>query len=879
MKILKNRNKLSLLIVAVIMLLGIMSYYTYLSYQRYTTVQNSTKLSFILEKVESALYEIESERINSVGYLVTKSKNDLTKLKETRVIVDLALKRLDKFVKHNDEYTIYSKQLKLIILELKHIREEIDSLSTDHRNIFFDDYHNKIFGEFMAILKDISNTQKSVAIENYLSMYEKYTKLRENSVLENTGIYFVLLGSKRMSDADIVFWKQLIDKDVLPRLNSLGYGTAALKLQDLLSAEEFDTIISEERYMILNEARRGRYSVSVIGWQNEINKKMNYFTQVQSLLRNEIHKIEEQEYLSPIRMIMIGYGVAALLLLLLILKLFVMYNNIQKDKQISGDTLRDIELIFNQSQQKEITKLIENGKVDYIYKFLIQAIKDSNQAKDLFLASMSHEIRTPLNGIVGFTNLLKDTDSKEEQAEFISVIEKSSANLLTIVNDILDLSKIKVQKMELERIEFDPIDSFEAAVEPYAAKAAEEDIEFNIFLDPELPTLLIGDPTKISQIIINLVSNAIKFTSRNGEVNVNIEKFSENADRVEVKFEVSDTGIGISREQKKNIFEAFSQADVSTSRKYGGTGLGLSISGKLVELMGGKLNIWSIKDEGSSFYFTLTLMKPETARRREVADMSSCTVGILNAHMEEEYIINKNLESYITYTGAKIEYYTDESLLAMRGNSELPDILFIDHKFRHRREEIKQFLDFDTKIIVMSTGDQKRNLKQYKSHIDRILYKPINFTKTLKALSDKEDISEVKQKTTFENVHILVAEDNLINQKLILNILNRIGVEVSIVNNGKEALEDRMENEYDMIFMDIQMPVMGGMEATGNILSYERRHNKTHIPIVALTANAVSGDKEKYLGTGMDGYLSKPIELEELHLLLHNYFKDRIVEK
>ncbi len=879
MKILKNRNKLSLLIVAVIMLLGIMSYYTYLSYQRYTTVQNSTKLSFILEKVESALYEIESERINSVGYLVTKSKNDLTKLKETRVIVDLALKRLDKFVKHNDEYTIYSKQLKLIILELRHIREEIDSLSTDHRNIFFDDYHNKIFGEFMAILKDISSTQKSVAIGNYLSMYEKYTELRENSVLENTGIYFVLLGSKRMSDADIVFWKQLIDKDVLPRLNSLGYGTAALKLQDLLSAEEFDTIISEERYMILNEARRGRYSVSVIGWQNEINKKMNYFTQVQSLLRNEIHKIEEQEYLSPIRMIMIGYGVAALLLLLLILKLFVMYNNIQKDKQISGDTLRDIELIFNQSQQKEITKLIENGKVDYIYKFLIQAIKDSNQAKDLFLASMSHEIRTPLNGIVGFTNLLKDTDSKEEQAEFISVIEKSSANLLTIVNDILDLSKIKVQKMELERIEFDPIDSFEAAVEPYAAKAAEEDIEFNIFLDPELPTLLIGDPTKISQIIINLVSNAIKFTSRNGEVNVNIEKFSENADRVEVKFEVSDTGIGISREQKKNIFEAFSQADVSTSRKYGGTGLGLSISGKLVELMGGKLNIWSIKDEGSSFYFTLTLMKPETARRREVADMSSCTVGILNAHMEEEYIINKNLESYITYTGAKIEYYTDESLLAMRGNSELPDILFIDHKFRHRREEIKQFLDFDTKIIVMSTGDQKRNLKQYKSHIDRILYKPINFTKTLKALSDKEDISEVKQKTTFENVHILVAEDNLINQKLILNILNRIGVEVSIVNNGKEALEDRMENEYDMIFMDIQMPVMGGMEATGNILSYERRHNKTHIPIVALTANAVSGDKEKYLGTGMDGYLSKPIELEELHLLLHNYFKDRIVEK
>jgi len=449
---------------------------------------------------------------------------------------------------------------------------------------------------------------------------------------------------------------------------------------------------------------------------------------------------------------------------------------------------------------------------------------------------------------------------------------------LTILNDILDLSKIKAQRIELESIEFDPVDSFETAVESYAAKAAEENIDFNIFLDPQLPTLLIGDPTKISQIIVNLVSNAIKFTSKNGEVNVSIEKLSENRDEVEVKFKVSDTGIGITKEQKKNIFKAFSQADVSTSRKYGGTGLGLSISGRFVELMGGKLNIWSVKDEGSSFYFTLTLIKPETAQRREVADMSSYSVGILNPHIDEEYYIDKNLESYITYTGAKIERYTDESLLALRGSPKLPDILFIDYKFRHRGGEIKRFLDFDTKIVVMSTGDQKRNLKRYKSYIDKILYKPVNFTKTLKALSDQEDILKTEQKITFENVHVLVAEDNLINQKLILNILNRLGIEVSIANNGKEAFEQRMENEYDMIFMDIQMPVMGGMEATGNILSYERHNNKTHTPIIALTANAVAGDREKYIGAGMDSYLSKPIELEKLNILLQEYFKDRIVE-
>ncbi|MEA3454979.1 MAG: ATP-binding protein [Campylobacterota bacterium] len=877
MKIFKNQNILKLLTVVVVVLLGIVLYSSYLFYQKYTAAQNNTKLFFALDKIDSLLYAIESERINSAHYLITKRESDLIELEEAIVSADLALNELDKFARGDEKYLVYSQQIQLIAMGLKHARVDTDSPGSNDKNIFVDDYHSKIFETLSLILKDISITQKSEVMKSYLSLYRKYAELKENSLLENIGIYSILSKSKKMSSADIAFWKQIMAKDLLPRLSALEDNTVYIKLQELLSEEEFNSIILEKRNMILSEAERGKYSVSADRWQHMINKKINYFSQAQSLLLNEIEKLEEQEYLFPNKMVMIAFGATALLLLLLLIKLFSLYGKIHKAKEISRDTLKDIEMVFNQNQQKEITRLIENGNIDHIYKFLIQAIKNANQTKDLFLASMSHEIRTPLNGIVGFTSLLKETDDKEEQAEFISVIEKSSANLLAIVNDILDLSKIKAEKIELESIEFDPIDSFESSIESYAAKAAEEDIDFNIFVDPELPTLLMGDPTKISQILVNLLSNAIKFTSKNGEVNVTIEKFSENKESVEVKFEVSDTGIGITREQKKSIFEAFSQADVSTSRKYGGTGLGLSISGKFVNLMGGKLNIWSAKNEGSSFYFTLRLAKPEEAEGRGVVDMNSCTVGILSSHIGEEYSINKNLESYITYTGAKIERYTDESLLALKGGSQLPDILFLDHKFRHRGDEIKQFLDFDTKIVVMTTIDQKRDLKRYSSQIDRILYKPINFTKTLMVLGDKEDPSESRQKITFDNLHILVAEDNLINQKLILNVLNRLGVTVSIANNGKEAFEHCVENEYDMIFMDIQMPVMGGMEATGNILSYERAHNKTHTPIVALTANAVSGDKEKYLGAGMDGYLSKPIELEELYLLLEDYFEDRIV--
>ncbi len=878
MKVLKNKIILNLFVVIVMALLGVASYYTYHSYHKYMVLQNDTKLSFFVNEIELVLNKIDSERIDSVTYLLSDESINLQKLKKRRVAVDVSLEDLKHFVSLNRKYSIYAEKIKIITTAVEHERNRIDSLSLEYENIFFETYHQNIFLPLFEILKEISTAEKSKEIENYLSISLKYIELRENNVLEKTGIYFSLLGSKKMSNADLALWKQLMDKDILPQLNTLTDNTVALKLESLLSVEDYKTIIAEEREMILYEAKKGRYSVSVIGWQNEISKKMDYFSQVLSILHTEIAKLEEKEYLLPNRIATIVSGVLSLLFLLILLKLLITSNKINKEQRVSPDTLKDLELVFNKNQQKELTRLIKNGHIDYIYKFLIQAIKDGNQTKDLFLASMSHEIRTPLNGIVGFTNLLKETDDKEEQAEFISVIEKSSANLLTIVNDILDLSKIKAQKIELESIEFDPIDSFEAAIESYAAKAAEEKIDFNIFLDPTLPTLLIGDPTKISQIIINLISNAIKFTSKNGEVNVNIEKLSENAEEVVVKFEVVDTGIGITKEQKKNIFQAFSQADVSTSRKYGGTGLGLSISGKFVELMGGKLNIWSVKDEGSSFYFNLTLPKPETAQRREVLDMSAYSVGILNPYVDEEYYINKNLEAYVTYTGAKLTHYTDESLLAANEGSKLPDILFIDHKFRYRKDEIKLFLKLDTKIVLMTTGDQKRNLKRYKADIDKILYKPVNFSKTLKALSNKESISESKKKITFDNVHVLVAEDNVINQKLILNVLNRLGVEVSIANNGQEALDQRMINEYDMIFMDIEMPVMGGMEATGNILSYESHHHKMHTPIVALTANAVSGDREKYIGAGMDDYLSKPIELDKLNQLLLEYFEDRIVE-
>jgi signal transduction histidine kinase/CheY-like chemotaxis protein len=767
---------------------------------------------------------------------------------------------------------------------LNHVRSKVDTLSSNYKNIFFEVYHNEIFKSLTGAMKIVSSQDVSVDMKSYLSTYTKFTALKENSELENTGIFFVLSGAKKMSDEDLVFWDALLVNDTLPELNTLTNKAIISKLNALLTQEEFNKIGSAERVQILYGAQTGEYPITSNEWFTQVEKKMNYIALAQSVLKSTMDQHTENK-VSQSKEIMTEYGMGALFTLLLLLVLFVIYYNINKDKQLFEDTLKDIEAVLNLEQQKELKRLIDNREINQIYKFLTNTIREANQAKDLFLANMSHEIRTPLNGIVGFTQLLKSTPVTDEQEEFITVIENSSDNLLTIVNDILDLSKIKADKIELENISFNAVEKFESSIESYGARAAEKDIELGVYVDPDMPSELIGDPTKISQIIVNLISNAIKFTSSRGEVDVRIEKLSENSKEATVKFSVSDTGIGITDEQKKKIFDAFSQADVSTSRKFGGTGLGLAISAKLVTFMGGTLDIDSKEGGGSTFFFTLTFDKPNESVEKTVPNMHGLEIALVVPDHEMKSLVNENLETYVHAAGADLKTYTGEELLENR-TFDLPDILFIDHRYCSREGELERYLDLDTKIVLLTTGDKKKQIEVLQGSIDKIVYKPVNLTKTFKSLDviydDNKDKNEspVENMNTkiFHNLNALVAEDNSINQKLINNILTALGIDVTIANNGEEALELRKNEEYDIIFMDIQMPVMGGIEATKQILKYEEEQRKHHVPIVALTANALQGDREKYLNAGMDNYLSKPIEIIDLKNVIKEYLAHKLVE-
>jgi signal transduction histidine kinase/CheY-like chemotaxis protein len=853
-----------------------------MSYKSYETALQARKNIRFTELIEQVLGSLEAERIQSAVFVGSGGKRGGDLLDESRQEVDGTFTALNEYVASNSQFKTEKKRFERVEKTLKSVRNKVDTLSSDYRNIFYQTYHQEVFEPLLGAMRISTSRGEDEKLKSYLKGYTDYAKLKGNIVLEDTGILFVLNGQYPMSDEDLQIWDTLLLYDVPPSLKYIKDFTVKKQTASIISPDEYRKIGQNERVSILYDSSTGKYHVDGKAWMTQSTNKKQLISQVQQLLQGVAHQ-RANEHSEVRKNVFVQNAIWAALALVVLTIMLIIYYNINKDKQLFEDTLRDIEAVLNKEQQRELQRLIDNRDINNIYRFLVETIREANQAKDLFLANMSHEIRTPLNGIVGFTQLLKDSDLDEEQREFISVIEHSSENLLTIVNDILDLSKIRADKIELENIAFDPVEQFESSVESYAARAAEKGVELGVYIDPELPSSIMGDPTKISQIMVNLISNAIKFTPSKGEVDVSIEKVAESKDYVTVKFSVSDTGIGISESQKSKIFEAFSQADVSTSRKFGGTGLGLAISGKLVSMMGGELDIESEEEKGSTFFFTLTLEKTKEQETRDIINMLGFTVGLLDAKGRGSASIRRNLETYVTYTGAKFDLFGEDEILQME-EKMLPDVLFIDHVYHQRKGEIEKYLDLPCRIVVITTAEKKKQIEPILERIDRVVYKPLNMTKTFKALEvvyDDKIKKSTKQQTEsrnilFEDLHILVAEDNAINQKLIKNVLNGFGIEVTLASNGEEAVTLRMQNEYDMIFMDIQMPVLGGIEATHKIIEFEEKNRKHHIPIVALTANALSGDREKYMEEGMDNYLSKPIDLERLNILLQEYFPTHV---
>ncbi len=875
-----KRNLHFITIVPILLLALLSAWFTYDAYRSYNNYQKLDTHSMQVKALKILFMNLADERGLETLYIGDKQNSKVKQLLDAqRLQTNSAINGVINFgaASHHDEIAF-----KLIteIKKINQVRNKIDEGEIGFKPMF------RYFDTLLTLIDDKIEatpvTTGAYRLLNLRSAFLHAVKTMHAVADERDTVTALLSGNQaqEVSRHDLV---KLFQRSSVTSAFSMLDAPTHKKLSGILNDPAFLSAVKKSNSVKHTLLKGEEIEITPFAWFTAENRIITTLgTAADKLFAEITGSIEQLKNIAFAKMIILFS------LLLLTFYMFYLFKRLIPFLLKREGLERLLDKTLEHAVIEDTIDLDTTEGIDKSYQILEQSIdkisvekrkaEKANAAKSIFLANMSHEIRTPINGIIGFTDLLKNSKLGAEEREYVDIIDKSTNNLLEIINNILDLSKIESRKIEIEEILFSPVDEFENSVDVYMPKAESKNINLSLYMDPGFDNYLLGDATKIKEVLLNLISNAMKFTPEKGHISVHINKLeSHSKDKERIYFEVSDTGIGMSDEEMADIFDAFSQADSTITRKYGGTGLGLTISANYVKLMDGELKVESEKGKGSKFYFILELKKEKPLRNNYKGRFKHFHTLLLTD--DAKHPLTATLEHYLAYTGTHYKTATFDAISEPETLQNI-NLLVVPYENVNEEElEILKSLNLPMLLIVPTYMRLKSDTLRGENIF--VVHEPLYLTKFGKALAEIEHraefpeakIEDVKRKVLQEKekYHILVAEDNEINRTLINKILASQNLDVTTVENGEEAVKARQNGEYDLIFMDIAMPVMDGVTATKAILEYEEKNNLPHVPVIALTANALKGDREKFLNDGFDEYLPKPITQKDILELLHSY--------
>jgi signal transduction histidine kinase/FixJ family two-component response regulator len=861
------------------------TYFAYTSWQKY---QKNTSLKSQLNNTK-LLQSVEHSVLNEIVCVATMSQHKalMEKVcKPTKKTTDNVLKQ----ILAQDDSALY--ELEKIIFNIRTSIENSGTVAVEKLvNGELDKEMHAFIQKYTQKLKNYSNDMDK---KEYLRFYADISNISYETESEKALVSYYLTLKKPIPSENLIYWDKTVSKSEIYNLSS---NKISILHEDIDSMWKQDTFQSTLRGMedirldIMSHSSLGNYKSNVATWVALLNKKQKVLLHVESMLLGHILDDVSEELEKSFLTLLLS--ILALILALVGILIFIEHWRKEAvKKKLFDDLLTKVSSEHSESGKIKLNDDIKSYKIAYDYidssyesmSVKGKSVDTENKVNTAFLNNLAYEIRTPLNGISGYTKLLKETSLNVEQSDFVSLIENSFENLDSILNKISNDTVLTSQKLEVENYSFDIVKKVESAVETFAIKSDQKDIVLGLYIDPTLPQKIKGDATKLSQIMTNLIDNALESSSAYNKIDITLEKIHSDLDQISVKFSIVDEGIGYNEDEVRKITDAFET--IETIDNIAAINMkNLSISNKIIKRMGGKLELESRKGEGSNFFFTLSFENDSNQLDTAVyPTFEGMKIGLALPSKDINRQIDKNLEMYINHLGAEYTIYDYETLFDSDIDVALPDLMCVYHNYIRLEGELAAFSNLDCKVALITSGTLRSRIDTDKYSFSSIIYAPMTMRKIIKIIAESridkelliEEVVEKKDEVRkFDNIRALIVEDNDISKKIISNILEKFDVHVTTASDGMKAFELRRESDFDIIFMDIEMPVMDGIEATSKILYYEGVNQFQHVPIIALTADATVASKEKYAKAGMDDCIEKPIDADTIYNMVNKYAVER----